>query len=180
MLLSKHIEKTRKTAIYPQEYAVVYPALKLCGEAGEVANEVILNRRTDAYKTTLKKELGDVLWYVAASMYDLNENVYGDELEMFPRTRLHVGDNVETTALRLLILVTQYAETVGKIIRDDNSYFNGKSNQLMALLYDILDLLATVAYKELNITLEEVATANLEKLASRQQRGKLSGSGNNR
>lgn len=71
------------TAIYPKEYKVIYPALKLNGEAGEVAeligkmlrddNGILSNER----KARISKEVGDVLWYVAAVAtdcgLDLNE-----------------------------------------------------------------------------------------------------------
>ena len=67
------------TAIYPREFSVIYPALKLAGEAGEVA-EKIGKRIRDAdadfsdekWHLEMGKELGDVLWYVAAIAHDLN------------------------------------------------------------------------------------------------------------
>lgn len=49
-----------------------YPTLGLCGEAGEVAENMKKCYRDDqsvitpARKEALKKELGDVLWYVGA------------------------------------------------------------------------------------------------------------------
>lgn len=71
-----------KTAIYPKEARVIYPALKLNGEAGEVAEKIGKLIRDHDYwntrKTTLKqwmdlqKELGDVLWYISALASDLN------------------------------------------------------------------------------------------------------------
>lgn len=71
--------EARKTAIYPREQRVVYPALKLAGEAGEVAEKVGKIIRdseskfhTAAARDSLKKEIGDVLWYCAAIASDLN------------------------------------------------------------------------------------------------------------
>jgi NTP pyrophosphatase (non-canonical NTP hydrolase) len=75
-----------ETAIFPRNdnLDIIYPALKLAGEAGEVAEKVGKAIRDDiskfqekAYLDGLAKELGDVLWYVAALAdsigYDLSE-----------------------------------------------------------------------------------------------------------
>ena len=62
----------QETAIYPTlGHPIVYPALGLAGEAGEVAEKVKKAMRDDGMAITperremLKKELGDVLWYVS-------------------------------------------------------------------------------------------------------------------
>ena len=67
------------TAIYPMMYKKVYPALGLCGEAGEVAEKIkkVIRDGVDygyeeEFKADLTKELGDVLWYVAALASDLD------------------------------------------------------------------------------------------------------------
>ena len=81
----------QRTAIYPSKGTnLVYPALKLCGEAGEVAEKIGKLMRDKAYvvggntakwessseqlewEDALIKELGDVLWYVAAIATELN------------------------------------------------------------------------------------------------------------
>jgi NTP pyrophosphatase (non-canonical NTP hydrolase) len=106
--LSDYQELSRRTARYPREAWLAYPALGLAGEAGEVAEHAKKAIRDDAGKVTderrgaMSKELGDVLWYVA-----------------------------------------QLAN-------------------------------------ELGLDLDEIAQANLDKLLSRQQRGTLSGSGDDR
>jgi NTP pyrophosphatase (non-canonical NTP hydrolase) len=108
MKLSDYQRDSRRTAEYPREAWLAYPALGLAGEAGEVAEHAKKAIRddngkvSDGRRTALSKELGDVLWYVAQ--------------------------------------------------------------------------LAT----ELGLDLDEIASQNLEKLLSRQQRGVLSGSGDDR
>lgn len=66
-----------KTAIYPADYRVVYPALGMTGESGEVADKVKKVIRdngavfTDEKKREIAKEIGDVMWYCAALANDL-------------------------------------------------------------------------------------------------------------
>ena len=65
--------EARKTAIYPDEHQIVYPALGLAGEAGEVANKVKKMLRDGNFKREdVAAEVGDCLWYIAALCRDLN------------------------------------------------------------------------------------------------------------
>jgi NTP pyrophosphatase (non-canonical NTP hydrolase) len=106
--LSDYQRRSRRTARYPRESWLTYPALGLAGEAGEIAEHVKRIIRDDAgaisdeRRDAIAAELGDVLWYVAAIA------------------------------------------------------------------------------SELGLDLDQIATANLEKLLSRQRRGVLSGSGDDR
>jgi NTP pyrophosphatase (non-canonical NTP hydrolase) len=108
MELNDYQRLSRRTAEYPREAWLAYPALGLAGEAGEVAEHAKKAIRDDGgqvgdeRRAAMAKELGDVLWYVAQ--------------------------------------------------------------------------IAT----ELDLDLDEVAQANLDKLSSRQRRGVLSGSGDDR
>jgi NTP pyrophosphatase (non-canonical NTP hydrolase) len=105
---SEYQRLSRRTAEYPRAAWLTYPALGLAGEAGEVAEHAKKVIRdddgvvSDERRGAMRKELGDVLWYVA---------------------------------------------------------------QLAS---------------ELGLELEDIAAANLEKLLSRQRRGVLSGSGDER
>ena len=109
MDFKKYQEKSRKTAIYPEAGKnFIYPTLGLAGESGEVAEKIkkVIRDKNgvidDETRELIKKELGDVLWYVS-----------------------------------------QIAS-------------------------------------ELGLSLDEIAENNIEKLFSRMNRGKLSGSGDNR
>jgi NTP pyrophosphatase (non-canonical NTP hydrolase) len=66
MNFNEYQKLARSTAIYPEEYKVIYPALGLCGEAGEVAEKVKKNIRDGKSLDGVGLELGDVLWYISA------------------------------------------------------------------------------------------------------------------
>jgi len=106
--LSEYQRLSRRTAGYPREAWLTYPALGLAGEAGEVAEHAKKTIRDDGgsvseeRRAAMAAELGDVLWYVSQ--------------------------------------------------------------------------LAT----ELDLQLDDIAQGNLDKLLSRQQRGVISGEGDNR
>jgi len=73
MSLNEYQSMASKTAIYSLQHQILYPALGLAGEAGEVANKVkkmIRDGKLD--RSGIAAELGDVLWYVAALARDLN------------------------------------------------------------------------------------------------------------
>ena len=74
----------------------------------------------------------------------------------------------------------EVAEHAKKAIRDDAGTVTGERRAAMAKeLGDVLWYVAQLA-SELELDLDEIAQANLEKLLSRQRRGVLSGSGDER
>ncbi len=71
--------EARKTAIYPnKDKNFIYPTLGLVGESGEVAEKVkkIMRDKNNSFdyesKIAIKKELGDVLWYLSNLCDELN------------------------------------------------------------------------------------------------------------
>jgi len=70
------------TAVYPKSVGLMYCALGLMGEAGEVSEKIKkLVRDTDylqtkeysdEFKESVKKELGDVIWYCTALANELD------------------------------------------------------------------------------------------------------------
>ena len=74
----------------------------------------------------------------------------------------------------------EVADKVKKVIRDNNQDFtNDRKREIAKEIGDVLWYCATLSH-DLGFSLEEVAQMNIDKLASRQRRGKLSGSGDNR
>lgn len=71
MSLNEYQQIALETAVYPKEYDIVYPALGMAGEAGEVADKVKkVIRDNNADFSPLKceeiaMEIGDVMWYCA-------------------------------------------------------------------------------------------------------------------
>lgn len=74
----------------------------------------------------------------------------------------------------------EVAEKVKKVIRDRNGLFS-KSDRLEIAkeLGDVLWYLSVLA-NDLGYSLDEVAALNIEKIRSRNERGKLHGNGDNR
>lgn len=84
MDFNQYQEQAVSTAIYGIGYKVVYPALGLGNEAGEVQGKVkkVLRDNNGDFSTpgvieALTDELGDVLWYLAATAKDLGLTLDG-------------------------------------------------------------------------------------------------------
>lgn len=77
MELNEYQEKAAKAAFY-EKNDLVYLALGIAGEGGEVADHMKkvmrddYGRITDERREILIKELGDVLWYVSKMAGELN------------------------------------------------------------------------------------------------------------
>lgn len=74
MTFKEYQHKARQTAIYPASgYPWVYPALGLCGETGEIMEKLkrVIRDGTEPDREALKKELGDVLWYLSNLAWEL-------------------------------------------------------------------------------------------------------------
>ena len=79
MNFNDYQQKSRATAQYPAiGHPVIYPALGLVNEAGEVAGKIKKIFRDkqgvigEAEREALKAELGDVLWYMAQVATELD------------------------------------------------------------------------------------------------------------
>lgn len=77
MTFQEYQEKSRLTAKYPnQGNNFIYPVLGLAGESGEVAEKIkkIIRDQeglvNDINREEIKKELGDVLWYLTQLSFE--------------------------------------------------------------------------------------------------------------
>ena len=77
MELDHYQRAAQLTAIYLDRFRVVYPALGLASEAGEVAGKIkkVLRDQGGDFEAapigSIRDELGDVLWYLAVLAADL-------------------------------------------------------------------------------------------------------------
>ncbi len=91
-------KKARLTAQYPNLGSnYIYPTLGLVGEAGEVAEKVkkvirdnkgIFNEES---KTGLKKELGDVLWYLSNLCTEFNFSLEDVALQNLEKLKIRAA-----------------------------------------------------------------------------------------
>ena len=91
-----------------------------------------------------------------------------------------VGNNPIYPTLGLTGESGEVADKVKKVIRDKDGVFDQETREALKLeLGDVLWYVAQLA-SELGLALEDVGQANLEKLASRAKRGRISGDGDDR
>ena len=140
----------------PSARNVQYLSLGLWGEVGELASLVAKSIRdeTELDKTAVAKELGDVIWFVASSAMFMDA---GDDFTTLINDA-EVSDNART-------LVEEAEAVLDATIRTD--------------FPDLFDAIATLAHG-VGYTLDEVLEMNLAKLQSRRDRGKITGSGDDR
>jgi len=99
------------------------------------------------------------------------------------RTNLAKEDKFKELMQQVLGLADESGEVLAKFkkwIRDNDADFEKLDKEnIKKELGDILWYIAVVAH-DLDISLDDLATYNIQKLADRHQRGTLSGSGDNR
>lgn len=93
---------------------------------------------------------------------------------------IETNDPIVYPTLGLVNEAGEFAGKIKKIFRDKNGQFSPSDKEaLKGELGDVLWYLTQLC-TNLGFTLEEVAEANLDKLFSRLERGKLHGDGDNR
>jgi NTP pyrophosphatase (non-canonical NTP hydrolase) len=78
---NEYQEFVKGMKVYPQQFAIMYPALGLAGEAGEITEKIkkwlrddqpqSQNDMSEERRQAILLELGDPLWYIAALADDM-------------------------------------------------------------------------------------------------------------
>ena len=92
----------------------------------------------------------------------------------------NLGNNAIYPTLGLAGEAGEVADKVKKVLRDKDGFFDERTKESIKLeLGDVLWYIAQLS-SELGFDLEQVARSNIEKLASRSLRGRISGEGDDR
>lgn len=176
MLLNDYQTQARTTATYRTPF--MYPALGLAGETGKLIDKT----EDGSSHGAIQGELGDVLWYVSNVAWDagltLTDVVGCDPSSAF--AAMAALPTPDDWVKDLAVAVGKVCEVVKKTDRDDAGVLTEERQEKVKLaLRSVLFLLQDMTI-ECDTTLTDVAKANLDKLASRKERGVLKGDGDNR
>jgi len=190
MNLIEYQRKARNTAIYLniQDTKIIYPAIGLIGECGEVAEKIKKLIRDANYRMTpdralaIANELGDCCWYLANICCDINLDLN----MMYQMRGASMIQHVRTLTLPQLILrMNKYATDIscalGKWYYKFDGYLNEANRfpEIPLCLSGIISCIEEIGHR-CNFTLKEICTMNIEKLTNRQKNQTLHGEGDNR
>jgi NTP pyrophosphatase (non-canonical NTP hydrolase) len=170
-------------AVYPKiSQNKVYPALGLIGEFGELNNQLKKTIRDDEEKITqerllsIKKELGDILWYMATLSFEFEISM-GD---LFVQDKGRIKDGFRDIYCasihcnEIASIVAKYAIENQNNIENYNHGYIAKSI-LRNLAWKLEQLLEMLGLSPI-----EIAEDNLKKLFSRKNRNAIKGDGDDR
>jgi len=172
MHLDEYQEKAMEFAFFPKDLPVpAYCALALGGELGELmmAYERFKTNPHRNREEDVLKELGDVLWYVAALCQSLElkmSNINSQEVACLP-----LGLTTRCGAIQ---------ERVKKLYRDGHGLVTPDVREV--LRRDIKEFFGGLLYlaRGYGFTVDAITATNLAKLTDRRARNVLHGSGDDR
>lgn len=167
MLLETYQTQAATTAVYPDEHKYSYPALGACNEVGEFCEKLLPPRATES---ELIDELGDVMWYAAATATGFDLSLY--------ECYFAVGEPNDVPDFLMLFSACRLAGRVKKVLRGDD--LEGKVDEIKLEIGKIVRAVESIAVGNLNSSLDEVCDRNLDKLFDRKDRGVIKGDGDSR
>lgn len=169
MKLIDYQKAALSTAIFPTEKAFEYLTLGLVGEVAELLAEE--THPMTALDATMK-ELGDVLWYAVVLRHHV-VGLYGEEYSV---DNIPYTDDYSDAVVVMSTSAGLIANKAKKVIRDGRAF---DPDWVDSMITKILSACKTTA-EEYDASIEEIMQANIDKLASRKERGMIQGSGDHR
>jgi hypothetical protein len=160
------------TAIYPKKFKILYPVLGLVDESVEFYEKIGAIGQI--------AEISDCFWYVSALCYDLDfdiNSIYENATEENAFEYVDIYD----AGIDLIKCSAKICGITKKWLRDEGKEAPS-DEKMMEIEYELSEYMAACLFicDSLKVTWQEVAEINLDKLFSRQSRGKLQGSGDER
>jgi NTP pyrophosphatase (non-canonical NTP hydrolase) len=178
MRLAQYAKAARQTAIYPIDMRIIYPALGLADEVGEL----LVKLTSAAGPEAIHAEMGDVLWYIVNLATDCTIPVH--KLVDGCETCAEIEDKGLLPDPNQFVMLAADAGAicglVKKLYRDDNSRLTDERWEKIREGLGMILLRLAALTKFRKWSLGDIARKNLTKLASRQTRGTLHGDGDNR
>jgi len=178
----KYQEQAWSTAVYNNKGDnPIYVAEGLGGEAGEVFELVKRMHRGQGLDfEKLKGEVGDVLWYIQGMHSEYSLPMLDCEMSAYQSACVASAKpfDIHHWSLRLSATIGRVSEWVDSVVYYGIYNFVSPVD-LQHSLEACLQAL-TMLIHSADLQLDEVAQFNLDKLASRQERGVLRGTGSDR
>lgn len=188
MNLYQYQKKAITTKIYADEAALSYLGMGLAGESSELFEKIRQNR--DGITTLegeemqlLAKEIGDTYWYLAGLAEETDQSL--EDILKNSNKSLQPDVKFDEIVDELIIQTGVVLEVFKKALRDDYELFVNKKltdqkfekmNDAIAYLLLICEYLANF----FGVAVSDILQQNVDKLASRAERGVLGGSGDKR
>lgn len=172
--LNEYQIEAMRTAIYPEDRGLEYTALGFASEVGELAEAWLFKGAPEVLS-----EAGDNYWYLGAIAHSMGEEL--ENVHVFAEEYNHIDYMpIDELFLALAVQAGNIAGAVKKAIRDNDGHLSdGLYTKVMDSISNALRILDNIVL-HFDSTPAGVQAANLDKLADRQKRNVIGGSGDNR
>ena len=188
MELNEYQEMAKSLAIYPKDCNMLYPALGIIGECGEVAEKIKkLIRDANWFmdqerKNSIAKELGDCCWYLANICCDTNFDL-SMAYEMQCASITHYIRGLMLT--QLIFHMNRKTSNIAQSLETWYYKYNGRiaeRERFIEVIQDTTHIILCIEEigRRCDFTLKSIYTGNIEKLLDRKKRHVLKGSGDDR